>query len=289
MTENCMNQYQGISKRILLIFSSLIASTALATSPSQAATFALSEGVLDFTKFSQSPLTVGTDVDTDTLAIANNNMVGTLADAEANFIVVPPKASSLSLSQAFGSGNRAYLGLAESEAKLIGNFVVDAGTPFSFDFTTSLKLEVSVDNPLLSEKASASGDISFVLLDTANQSVLDFFNVVGDLSTVDNKDFIAFQKSENVSLNNPVTQSNFGGNQEFAQVNLQGSLQRTFANKTNLTLIEVKRNKARVEVPEPSSGLALLVLCGVTGITLKCRRKAATSAKSLEIKVVNEV
>jgi hypothetical protein len=263
------------------MFSSLIAGTVLATSPSQAATFALSEGVLDFTKLSQDPLTVGTDTDTNTLAIATDSVVFTLANAEANFIVTPAKASNSSFSQALGEGASTYLGLTESEAQVIGNFVVDADKPFSFDFTTTLNLETSVDNPSLSEKATAFGDISFVLLDTANQSVLEFFNLAGNVSSLDNNDFIAFQKSENVTLNNPVTNSDFGGNQEFAQANVQGSLQRNFANQTNLTLIEVNKNKVRVEVPEPSISLALLFSCGIIGIALKgSKRKAITPTKS---------
>jgi hypothetical protein len=279
--KDSMNQYEVFSKGILLLFAPLIASTALATSPSQAATFASSEGVLNLTKFSQSPLNVGTFADGNPSSIGNDNIVLTLAKANAEFIVAPPAASSSSLSQAFGNGINTYLGLAESEAKVIGNFVVDAGKPFSFDFSTTLDLKTSVDNPSLPEKAVAFGEIFLALLDTTNQNVLDFFNLEGNISSLDDNDFIAFQKSENVTLIDPVTKSSFGGGQEFAQANVQGSLQRNFANQTNLTLIEVKKNKVRVEVPEPSISLALLFSCGIIGIALKgSKRKAITPTKS---------
>jgi hypothetical protein len=275
-----MNQYQLFSKGILLTFAPFIASIALVTSPSQAATFASSEGVVNFTKFSQSPLNVGTFADGNTSTIGNDSIAIALANANAEFIVAPPTASNSSLSQAFGNGISTYLGLAESEAEVIGNFVVDAGKPFSFDFTTTLDLTTSVDNPSLSEKATAFGETFLVLIDTTNQNVLDFFNLVGNVTSLDDNDFIAFKKSENITLIDPVTKSSFGGNQEFAQANVQGSLQRNFANQTNLTLIEVKKNKVRVEVPEPSISLALLFSCGVIVLALKGRRKVTTPTNS---------
>ncbi|MEI2578194.1 hypothetical protein [Scytonema sp. PRP1] len=275
-----MKQYQAFTKSFLLLLTPCIASSMLAASPSQAATLARSEGVLEFTRFSQNPSTTGTATNTNTVTIANNGMVNAFANAEATFIVAPPTASNSSLSLAFGEG-RDYLGLAESEVTVIGNFDVDANTPFSFDFKSNLNLETSIDNPQ-AENARAAGDISLALLDTTTNSTIDFFSLAGNLTTPGDDDFIAYQKSDNISLGNPVTTSNFGGNQESATASIQGSLQRYFANNTNLTLIEVKRNQARVtSVPEPSTCLALLFSCGVIAVASKGRRKEKTSACSL--------
>ncbi len=271
-----MKQYQAFTKGFLLLLTPCIASSILAASPSQAATLARSEGVLEFTRFSQSPSGTGTATNTNTVTIANNGMVNAFANAEATFIVAPPTASNSSLSQAFGEG-RNYLGLAESEATVIGNFDVDANTPFSFDFTSSLNLETSIDNPQ-AENARAAGDISLALLDTASNSTIDFFSLMGNLTTPGDDDFIVYQKSNNIALNNPLTTHDIGGNQEFARVSVQGSLQRYFDSKTSLSLIEVKRNQARVTAPEPSTCVALLFSCSVIGVASKGRRKEKTSA-----------
>jgi hypothetical protein len=250
----------------------------LAASPSQAATLALSEGALEFTRFSQTPSGTGTGTNTNTITNANNGRVDAFANAEATFIVAPPTASNSSLSQAFGEG-RNYLGLAESEVTVIGNFDVDANTPFSFDFQTNLNLKTSIDDPQ-AENARAVGDITLELLDTASNSTIDFFNLTGNL-TSPGDDFIAYQKSDNITLSNPVTTSDFGGNQESATASVQGSLQRYFDSKASLTLIEVKRNQARVTAPEPPMSLALLFCSGVLSVALKGKRKEKTSACSL--------
>lgn len=273
-----MKQYLGHVRRGVLIVTPLLASSVLATSPSRAATFASSDGALQFTNFSQSPLNIGTGTNANTVAISKNGMVQAEANAEAFFIATPPQASNISLTQALGEG-RDYLGQAESEARVIGDFVVEAGKPFSFNFTTALNLNTSIDNPSF-ENARAAGDISFALLNRTNQSVLDFFSLVGNLSTPGDNDFVAVQKSDNIALSTPSINSEFGGFQEFATASVQGSVQRSFTEQTDLTLIEVKRNQSRVQAPEPSATLALLLSCGAIAIAA-IKRKATTRACSL--------
>lgn len=279
-----MKQYQGFTKRLLLVITGAIASCVLASSPSQAATFALSKGEVNFTNFSQSPSNVGTDTDTNTLTIAKDGIVRAFADANATFVAAP-SASNSSLSLAFGEG-RDYLGLAESEARVLGNFVVDAGKSFSFDFNANLNLQTKIDNPP-AENARATGDISWALI--ANNSIIDFFSLMGNLTTLGDSDFIVAEESDNVTLSNSLPNFNFGGNKEFATASVQGSLQRFFADKTTLTLVEVKKNRTTVKVPEPSTSLALIFSCGVIGVALKGRRKEKTSACLLEGKVAAEV
>jgi hypothetical protein len=280
-----MKQYLSFTKRCLLLIAPAIASSILAASPSQAATFAFSQGVFEFTDFSQSPSRVGTATNTNTLTIAKDGMADALAKAEANFIVPPPIASNLSLSVARGEG-RDYLGLAESEAIVIGNFVVDAGKSFSFDFNANLNLQSAVDNPL-AENARATGDISWALI--ANDSIIDSFSLMGNLVTPGDSDFIVAEESGNVTLSNSLPNFSFGGNQEFATASVQGSLQRSFANQTTLTLVELKKNRATVKAPEPSTSLALLFSCGVIAVALKGRGKEKTSACLLKGNVAAEV
>ncbi|NMG19769.1 hypothetical protein [Brasilonema bromeliae] len=276
-----MKQRLRFVRRVVFV-TPFIASSALGIAPSQAATFAYSEGNFNFTNINQTPLGIGTEANANTLAIGKGGMVNTLAEATATFVTgpTPPEASNFSLSKALGE-NKGYLGQAESEATVIGNFVVDVNTPFSFDFTTNLTLETSIDNPP-AENARAAGDISFALIDTTNNTVLDFFDLTGNVETLGDNDFIAFQKSDNVTLSNPVTTSNFGGNKESATASIQGSLQRSFANETNVALVEVKRNRTRVIAPEPSTSLALLSFCSIVGLVGKAKRKAITLVRSLK-------
>ncbi|MGH8001457.1 MAG: hypothetical protein ACREPR_19060 [Brasilonema sp.] len=275
-----MKQRLGFLQHCVLFTTPLIASSVLGSAPSQAAAFAYSEGEFNFTNINQTPLAIGTETDTNTIAIGNGGTIDTLAQATANFVTRPtPEASNSSLSAALGE-NKDYLGLAESQAAVIGEFVVDAGTSFSFDFTADFNLETSIDNPPV-ENAKASGDISFALIDTTNNNILDFFSLTGNLNTLGDDDFLAYEKSDNVALSNPITTSNFGGNQESATASIQGSVQRSFDNTTNIALVEVKRNQVRVTAPEPSSSLALLSGCSVIGVVTRARRKAMTLARSL--------
>ena len=268
-----MKKYSELLKKFLLLTAPVIASSVLFSTPSKAATFAYSEGNLDFTNFSQSPSNVATDVVTETLAvdIDGEGMVGAIAEAEAFFLIEPAEASNSSLSAAFGQ-NQDYLGVAKSEASVIGNFKVEANTNFAFDFFSNLELATSIENPP-QESAEVSGSISFALIDRQNNDVLDFFNLVGNITTQGDNDFVAFQKSDNVILSETFSAPGFGGLQEFLAVSIQGSLQRYFADETNLTLVEVKRNRARVTAPEPSSTLALLLCSGFIGMVLKRRHQ----------------
>ena len=272
-----MKQYLQIGMRFWLLLTPACVCSMLAASPSQAATFASSQGLFNFTNFSQSPFSVVTDTDTQTPTIAESGMVKAEAFAEAFFLTTPPLGSNSSLSVAFGE-NRDYLGLANSQASVIGFFDVDADKPFSFDFSANLNLLTSIDNPP-AENARASGDISFVLADTNNQNILDLFSLTGNVVTEGNNDFVAYQNSENITLNNKSVVSDFGGKREFAQADIQGSLNRSFSNNTKIALIEVKRNRVRVAVPESSTNIALFLSAIVIGARCKRQQKVTPNTR----------
>ena len=282
-----MKQHLEFAKRLLLLATPLFAGSILADSPSQAATLALSDGNVTFSNFSQSPVNISTGTDSNTVATAKNGMVQAQAGATASFITAPPEAFDLSISEALGK-SREYLGQAESKATLVGDFVVDAGKTFAFDFAAQLNLKTSIDNPP-AENAQASGDISFILVDTDNQRVLDLFSLVGNLNTEGGGDFLAIHKSDDITLSTQSQDSHFGGQQEFATASVDGFLQLAFANRTDLALVEVTTNRARVVAPEPSNSLALLLCSGIVGILFKGKRGENSSACSLEAKVAAEV
>lgn len=273
-----MKQNLGFVRHFVLLVTPLVANLAIA--PSQAATFAISEGEFSFTNFSQSPNGVKTNTDTNTIAIANRGKLDAVAKAQANFLTRSPEAFNSSLSSVVGSG-RDYLGEAESAATVIGYFIVDANKSFSFDFSTDL-MQTSIDNSQV-ENAISDGVISFALVDTDNESILDFFSLVGNITTPSEDDFIAYQKSDNVTvLNNPEPTSNFGGDRESAKASIQGSVQRYEANKTNLALVEVESHRVSVaqnpEIPEPTTVLSSLA-SGAFLVALKLRKKVGTCSR----------
>jgi len=286
------------TQRFFILVTPLIATSSLVTSPTQAATLALSQGEFYLKHFSLDPEVTATVNNAKTSAIAKDGEVSATNNANIDFLLEPPKVINTSLSQAFGE-NRNYLGLANAEGKVLGNFFVDAGDTFSVDFTAFLDLETSIDAS--AENAKASADISFLLFDTTDitdpnllddffthllsdtkpnikKTPLDFFYLNANVNSFNDNDFITSQKSEYVTLSNQDTQYNFGGNDEFATATFTGSLKRSFATPTNLTFIQVRRSHVKVSVPEPSTSLALLFLSALVAIATKAKLKKTTSA-----------
>ncbi|MGB6295844.1 MAG: PEP-CTERM sorting domain-containing protein [Rivularia sp. (in: cyanobacteria)] len=266
-----MNKYLENIKNFLLLAAPIAASSVLLSSPSFAATFAFSQGEVLFPEFSQSPSNVKVRAEADAQTIGEGGIVGAIAEAEAIFLIEPAVAFNSSLSAAFGE-SQDYLGVAESKASVIGNFDIEANTNFSFDFISNLELATSIDNPP-KESARASGDISFALVDIESNDVLDYFNLLGNIVTEGDDDFVALQKSDNVILGEPFGARVSGDLEEIIAVSIEGSLERFFVDETTVALVEVKRNRAEVKVPEPSATVALLLASGVFSVVLKRRRK----------------
>jgi hypothetical protein len=282
-----MKQYLAFTQRFLLLVTPLLASTALTATPSRAATFSSSEAILDLTDLSTSFSTLESQNLGTTLAVANGGIVNAQnIKAVANVTPDPLEVYTHATSLASGD-SKDYFGTADATAKIVGNFDVDPGQLFSFNFTSALDLETSIDNPP-TENASASGKLAFYLLDTTNipennlpnflsdllsnptdsnlQNPLDFFSLTGYVNTVGNNDFITTQKSANVTLASEDKELNFGGTQEFATDIIEGSLQRSFNRKTNLTLIALRSTQVKVAAPEPSNSLAVLLLFGLFAV-----------------------
>jgi hypothetical protein len=267
-----MKKHLKILKRCLLVITPILASTIVGTAPSKAATFAFSEGNLVFKDFSKSPSNVATGTSANALAIGEGGIAQAIAEAEAIFLIEPAVAFNSSLSTVFGE-NGNYLAVAQSQASVIGTFNIDANTNYSFNFLSNLELATSIDNPP-QENARASGDISFALIDLKNDDILEFFSLVGNITTEGDDDFVALQKSDNVTITEKFGAPGFGGLQEFLTVSLEGSLERFFTNETTVALLEVKRNRAEVQaVPESSINFALLISGSVVALAIKRRRK----------------
>ncbi|MEH2330436.1 PEP-CTERM sorting domain-containing protein [Nostoc sp.] len=282
-----MKQYIKVVKRFLTLATPAIATSILATLPSQAATIAYSESKFNINNFSSSPLDVRTLTDTLTNTISTGGQVTADANAEAKFnIDANNSASNLSFSQAQGQGD-GYTGSAESFAAIIGyDFIVDK--EFSFDFSGLFNLKTSIDDAS-TERANASGEFLYELYDSDSGSLLDSFKISGNLSTIGNNDAFVFEPSSNITLDSSIDKS-FGGIQEYALTNFKGKYSRTFDKSTRLLLIESKSNQVSVyTVPEPSTILGSLFSCTMFGAVSIRKRKRASSAALLVNKDLRSV
>jgi hypothetical protein len=300
-----MKQYLGFAKRLSLLFTPLVATSVLFTSPSQAATFSLSTGELKFTNFSEVFSINESDNQANNPVFANGGIV----TAENKNVIIditdtPPGAFTVADSSAFGEG-KDYEGLATTEAKILLNFDIAANQTFSFDFTSFLDLETEIDAPPV-ENAQASGDIAFYLFDTSdiseqalpdfltnlvdnpssiNRSPFSFFSLVGNLSTVGD-DFINIQNGPDITLINNFKDVFSVDNLEFATASFGGSFQRYFENPTNITLIATRRSQARVTAPEPSTSLAFLLFLALLAVTNKAKLQANISRRFVKVKFI---
>ena len=241
--------------------------------------------------FSHRPNKTGTVTNTYTQTTANSGSVSSEDPADTVFISNSHEllAANLSQSKVIGSGNN-YFGLAQSEAAVIGDFSIKAKETFSFTVETILHLLTSVSNPQ-SERASAKGSISFALIDTVSNLLLESFQFGIGVHSF---------KAPEVSLSynlagsfNP-TQINFAflaqGNTTSLSLYTSGVYSRTFDSTTNLRLVEVKKNMAVAQaqavpeaepVPEPTTILGTAMFFGF----LTKRRKLKNKLSEVKSKV----
>ncbi|MEH1916461.1 PEP-CTERM sorting domain-containing protein [Nostoc sp.] len=275
-----MKNYTKIVKRFLALATPAIATSILATLPSQAATFASSESQFNINNFSSSPVDVRTFTDNETTAISTGGQVTADAKAEAEFnIYANNSASNLSFSQAQGQGD-GYTGSAKSFAAIIGyDFIVDK--EFSFDFSGLFNLKTSIDDAV-TERANASGEFLYELYDSDTGNLLDSFKISGNLSTIGNNDAFVFEPSSSITLDSsqPSIDKSFGGTQEYALTSFKGKYSRIFDKSTRLTLIESKSNQVSVyTIPEPSTILGSLFSCTMfSAVSIRKRKRASSAA-----------
>lgn len=276
-----MNITQNASKTAVVISSSII-SLLTTVFPSEAATFATSTGAFSFGNFSQTPNAVSTSTETDTSAIVISSGEGrVINDAQASALFNQDPAFSLNrtISESFGDGSN-YLGFAEGQASVLGQFDILANTTFNFAFSGLLDLFTSIDDAD-SEQAQATAGITFALLDeTAN--VLSSFELFGNLNTPGGGDTLFVESTANVDWTIDEDAFFSGPNEleEIAFLQVSGSYSERFTAPSQLTLVEVKTSETYVsqapvaQTPEPGIVLALLSLSGVAFSLKKTQYKA---------------
>ncbi len=263
--------------QVLLILTPWIAISAIAPSPAVAATFARSEGVLQFTNFNYHPYFTDSFAGTNSLALIKEEAsVASMSHASASLFNQPyyaPFGNLLSSSLALGTGHD-YQGLSQSHAQIIGHFLIGQPDYFSFDFGGFLNSATYGNYPKF---AQASGSLSFALLETTQSSqinLLDYFTLSGQSSSVLDNNFISYHYSDRIQATvNSHTEFNL--TQSLAQLSVSGSLNRYFENPTHLTLIAINAQQAEVKVPEPNFTLSLILF----GLFLTLKMKPKQSIK----------
>ncbi len=259
--------------RIFLSFLTKVAIISY-TLPVEAASIAFSQISTQLNNFSHQPNITQTFTDTTTSAIAlTNSSSSSIAQAKANFFVEPTLTIGEILSIATGEGSN-YFSSAQSEAQIIGDFAVESGDFFSFEFTAAINSLTLVDNLSSNESASAAGELSFLLVDTLNPNlVYDSFLLTFNSSLPDASNLLNVQTSENFLLASSSLSSSSELTKNVSTAVLQGSFSYQFDNSTNVSLVQNKTNKGSVAVPEPKALLGSLFFVGLIGMKYRTKKQ----------------
>ncbi|MGF1568525.1 MAG: hypothetical protein ACFCVD_10720 [Nodosilinea sp.] len=278
----------------LVVLGSTLVSTGMGiltvSAPAQAASFSEVRSEFAFSNFSHSAVSTNTQTFTDTLTIGTQGSVTALSSALANFTdgsAAEIQASNSIASLTAGSG-RNYVGLAESQAALVGDFVLVAHETFSFDFDGFLELSTGIDDDSL-ESAFALGGLGFsvsgVPLSSTGTPWVDQLNLVASLDTPGVDDVLdtnLFQlllagNQSNIIIKSLGFDRQVGGRNESLLIGFTGTYQRTFTETTLVSLAESKTGVAAVQaVPAPSLIWGLLSYGGL-GLMGKLRQRPGRS------------
>jgi hypothetical protein len=242
-----------------------------------------SSGLLAIDSLNKQPdeLEVTTNANALSRAIANSAVsAGALSDIR--FLSEPTFSASLpcnfgnlsvsltttascnqSISQVEAQGND-FAAFVTSRGNIQGDFLVEAGETFSFNFLAYLGLESNPDSSLIRE-FNTSGEVSFNLFDFNSGSVIDSFLLSANLDTDDSSDFLLRpQTNQNLKFEIEDYALSFSLNKgsESAFALVAGNYSRLFEAQTRLILVGTNTNNVKA-TPEGSSILALLFFFGM--------------------------
>ncbi|MGB3651849.1 MAG: hypothetical protein WBA41_11655 [Rivularia sp. (in: cyanobacteria)] len=302
MVEIREKSHSTFGKKLILQVSPIVATSMLASSPTLAATFAGSFGDLTFTNFNRenAAFEAINDANTDAVTNADDSIADFHNFSRTNAEPTPLKISNIAESLVFGEGS-SYEASAETMPRFFANFDVSRNDTLSFNFTTILDLEASVDKPGV-ETASAAGDIAFYLLDTtgistenrfnflnstqldplqiAQNNILEFFTLAANIDALGRIDFFNNTNSQNINLTSDFSNysveeiNNLGRSQAISTSLFEGSVERFFEEDRNITLLAFKNTKSNVKVPEPTTSLWSILFAGLITLGTKIMNKA---------------
>ncbi len=312
MTKMQKKLYSKFGQKLILQVSPFVATSMLASSPTLAATFAGSFGDLTFTNFNRenAAFEAINDANTDAVTNASDSIADFHNFSRTNAEPTPLKISNIAESLASGEGS-SYEASAETMPRFFANFDVSRNDTLSFDFTTILDLEASVDKPGI-ETANAAGDIAFYLLDTtgistenrfdflnstqlepnqiSQNNILEYFTLAANIDALGRIDFINNTKSKNIVLSSDFSHSNVEligdlGRSRSINISLfEGSVERYFEQDRNVTLLAFKNTKSNVKVPEPATNLWSILFAGLIALGIKIKDKLEKKSNSEKYK-----
>ncbi len=290
------------SKRLSFLLTPIVATSVLAASPSQAATFSFAQAELTITGLTAESDFIDSLNEAEIDAISKNEDAPVEvinSPAVTSVINTPPEPieiDTFATSEAFGE-NKDYLGTGNTNSKVVGNFDVAQGEEFAFNFEAFVDLETRIDESP-TESAQSQGEVGFWLFDTTglnekdleelsdnllttdtnnsfSDRALEYFTLGGNLNTSGDGDALSSNKSDNVffTVEDQVVDFDQESQNEFATAVVEGSLLRTFDKKSNLTLFATRKTLVRVAAPEPSTNLALIVAGTLAAIAASYKRK----------------
>ena len=300
-----MQRHSRKLQRLSSVLAPVITASVLTASPSQAATLSFSTSSI-----SEAELTIGELLNFSIAESLNEGEIDAISKNVGSFVDIinrftneitniPPAPATIktsAISDAVGKGND-YLGLGNTNAKIIGHIDVAKNELFSFNFKAFLDLETQIEDPL-KESAQAMGELGFWLFDTtalnekdldsfANnlladsrtnlaEGALEYFTLSSDIKTLGSGDSLKSNSSENISFTFQDQVVDFEEKddlKEFSTASFEGSLQRKFDKDAKLTLFVTRKTQVRVAVPEPSTNLAFLISCGLAAIATNYKRR----------------
>jgi hypothetical protein len=274
--------HQRLAKASAVV--SLSMAAVLSGLPAQAATFAGSLGDFSFGNFSRAPLSTDSSVRTSTVTTGEG--ADAVANADAQFNTLPRSEAFNSLDNTAFTTGLVGSAQSESEATVIGNFLVNAGETFTFDFSGFLDLFTVTEQPTEFAAAALATQYSIITPDITSDSSteLDFFSLVGQISTPDGADDFNVANSDAITLLSLDISDDIGANKtsESLSIDVSGRYERFFAQTTAFTLVEFKQGEAFGESePVPESSSPVVWLLGMGGaIALIHRRTVALSSVS---------
>ncbi len=208
--------------------------------------FAKAKGITLFKNYSQSPLDILTNAQTE--ALVKSGVAAAIADAQALFRYDPDFSYLFTESIVVGLDE----GSAKSATKVIASFEVNANQTFSFDFSAALGLETKEIERPNAEYNQARANTAFLVLDISNINkprILDYFSIYGKLVSSDKKDLLKFGRSKNVILDksHKIANININGNDgvDFITGAAKGTYQRKFKQATNIAVVEINVNAVK--------------------------------------------
>ncbi|MEO1373737.1 MAG: hypothetical protein AAFW70_05300 [Cyanobacteria bacterium J06635_10] len=292
-----MKSYSVLGKKLILRVTPFMTTWIMASSPTSAATFAASFSELAFTNFNREYIAFEAINDSD--ASANTNADDSIADFQNSSTTnaEPSGEEIFNVAESLVSGEgSSYNAHAETMPRFFANFDVSRNDTLSFDFTTIIDLEASIDKPGV-ETASAAGDIAFYLLDTTGTSpenrfdllnstqldldrisqnkILEYFTLAANIDALGRINFFNNTKSPNIEISSDFSYANvevinnLGRSRAISTSMHEGSVERFFKEDRNITLLAFKNTKSNVKVPESGTSLWSVLFAGLMTLIIK--------------------